>query len=499
MMNSGGNMIGFRVDANEIVATGHLMRCITIAMECRKRGEECIFLLAEDKETDKLKERDIPYCILHSKWNHLDQEKELLRQMVEKKQIDWLIVDTYQISDNYLEYLEKYVKVLYIDDMGEKVYPVSAVLHYSQWQDDFSYQEKYSLTHTVLLSGMKYVPIREEFKKNADCLREKSVLITTGGTDPYNIAGKLLRELIKNKCFQEFSFQVVIGSMNQNMQMLQELAQQESRICLHHNINNIDEYMRKCTCAVSAGGTTLFELCASGLPTVCFSFADNQIKFSKELSERKIMMYAGDARENSALSHIICDNLEQLVKNQILCQTYSEHMQELVDGNGASRIAEFLSEQTTKEQQCTLRKAQIEDAGILYQWKNDKLCIQNSLSGYEVKWEEHILWLRRTLKNSKSKLYIMEWGGAAVGQLRLDEDNEGAMISYSIANEFRGQHLGKKLLQLAEKEACLLNIKMLKAVVLKHNIRSQKLFSQLGYTEKTVENMLYYEKNIEKE
>ena len=73
------------------------------------------------------------------------------------------------------------------------------------------------------------------------------------------------------------------------------------------------------------------------------------------------------------------------------------------------------------------------------------------------------------------------------------------MISYSIANEFRGQHLGKKLLQLAEKEACLLNIKMLKAVVLKHNIRSQKLFSQLGYTEKTVENMLYYEKNIEKE
>ena len=48
-------MIGFRVDANEVIATGHLMRCISIALECKKRGQQCIFFMAEDKETEQLR------------------------------------------------------------------------------------------------------------------------------------------------------------------------------------------------------------------------------------------------------------------------------------------------------------------------------------------------------------------------------------------------------------------------------------------------------------
>ena len=71
-------MIGFRVDANEHIATGHLMRCMAIAMQCIKLGEKCIFLLAEDKETERLKEKNIPYRVLDTKWNDMDTEKELM-------------------------------------------------------------------------------------------------------------------------------------------------------------------------------------------------------------------------------------------------------------------------------------------------------------------------------------------------------------------------------------------------------------------------------------
>ena len=46
-------MIVFRVDANEQVATGHLMRTLSIASACRKRGLTCEFWLAEEKETDR--------------------------------------------------------------------------------------------------------------------------------------------------------------------------------------------------------------------------------------------------------------------------------------------------------------------------------------------------------------------------------------------------------------------------------------------------------------
>ena len=40
--------IGIRVDANEIVATGHVMRCLAIAEELRKIGQELLFISADD-------------------------------------------------------------------------------------------------------------------------------------------------------------------------------------------------------------------------------------------------------------------------------------------------------------------------------------------------------------------------------------------------------------------------------------------------------------------
>ena len=47
-------MIGFRVDANEQIATGHLMRCMAIAKGFQRRGEDVVFFLAEEKETERL-------------------------------------------------------------------------------------------------------------------------------------------------------------------------------------------------------------------------------------------------------------------------------------------------------------------------------------------------------------------------------------------------------------------------------------------------------------
>ena len=41
-------MIGIRVDANEIVASGHILRCITIAKEIEKHGETVLFFLADE-------------------------------------------------------------------------------------------------------------------------------------------------------------------------------------------------------------------------------------------------------------------------------------------------------------------------------------------------------------------------------------------------------------------------------------------------------------------
>ena len=89
-------MIGFRVDANEQIATGHLMRCMAIAKGFQRRGEEVVFFLAEEKETERLKAQNLPYVVLHSQWNDLAQELLVLKKELKEHGVTRLIVDSYR-------------------------------------------------------------------------------------------------------------------------------------------------------------------------------------------------------------------------------------------------------------------------------------------------------------------------------------------------------------------------------------------------------------------
>ena len=87
-------MIGFRVDANEQIATGHLVRCISIATELIKRGTKCIFFLAEEKETARLETANIPYVILHTDWKHMESEYDIFLPLLNKYPLKWVVVDS---------------------------------------------------------------------------------------------------------------------------------------------------------------------------------------------------------------------------------------------------------------------------------------------------------------------------------------------------------------------------------------------------------------------
>lgn len=346
-------MIGFRVDANERIATGHLMRCISIAVQCQKLGEECIFFMAEDKEAKRLQEKGIPYEILTKQQSicspdmecpiNMESEINIMKRLVVDKELKWLVVDSYEATASYLTALDKCVPVLYIDDMCKELYPIAALLHYSQWPDEASYEEKYRDTATHVLAGMQYAPLREEFcDRISRGRREKSILITTGGTDTYNVSGRLLQYCMKRQEFADYVFHVIIGSLNQHESMLQELAGNNANIQLHKNVRNMSDYMRSCEMAVSAGGTTLFELCACKIPAVCFSFADNQKGFTEEMGQREMMLCAGDARVHDGIEARIGERLLTYMENKDLRRAYANRMGELVDGCGSLRIAEFL-------------------------------------------------------------------------------------------------------------------------------------------------------------
>ena len=86
------------------------------------------------------------------------------------------------------------------------------------------------------------------------------------------------------------------------------------------------------------------QLCACGIPTVCFAFADNQLEFAEEMAEHNLLIYAGDVREKDDAPHVICENLVCYTKDAGKRAQSFERMRRLVDGKGAERIAAFLQQ-----------------------------------------------------------------------------------------------------------------------------------------------------------
>lgn len=342
-------MIGFRIDANERIATGHLMRCMAIAKGFQRRGEEVVFFLAEEKETQRLKEQNIPYIVLHSQWNDLEWELPALKERLREYVVTRLIVDSYQATKGYLESLNQCVKVIFIDDMAEETYQIAGVIHYSNWPWDVTYKKRYEGLDTVCMVGMEYTPLREEFYPSEEESVKKNILLTTGGTDPYDVAGRLL-EYVKEsqqkrgKLPDQVHFLVISGSMNQNKPHLKKLAEENCWITLCENVNNMGELMRASYLAVSAGGTTLYELCACKVPTISFSFADNQEGFTEEMGEQGIMFYAGDARKEKRLIEIVYNKLAEMWNDEKICGQFREKMGILVDGKGVERLVDQILE-----------------------------------------------------------------------------------------------------------------------------------------------------------
>lgn len=338
--------IYFRADGNDVIATGHIMRCLSIAANVRRFGFEVTFVLADESPRHLIEGRGFNADILGTTWDDLDNEINVMCSYINEHNVRVLVVDSYYVTEKYLRNLSENTNVVYIDDLFAFAYPVDTIINYGVFANVERYNELYKGKATPrYLVGGSYVPLREEFSGiehdiNAEIRR---VLITTGGTDRLNVAGNLLKELMHEEELVSIEYNVIVGCFNNNKDMLKAMADESGgRIVLHENVNNMSDYMKKCDAAISASGSTLYELCACGMPTVCFEIASNQ-EGAERWENEGYMLYSGNAAKdldsciNSCISKLIWLNNHYQERMEM-----SSRMQKLVDGKGAERLAEYI-------------------------------------------------------------------------------------------------------------------------------------------------------------
>ncbi len=333
-------MIGIRADANEVIASGHIMRCIAIALRLNRMGVETKFYISDEYSVPLLESRGLKYHILHNDWCNKSGETELLKRVLLTDKVEVLLVDSYEASEEYFEKLHQCVKLVYMDDLCRFPYDVDMIVNYAVCDCKMRYNAFEWKKEPLMLTGLAYTPLREEFSdigvKSLDNVSD--ILLTTGGSDPKAMTCKIA-EALSLKLSDSIKLHVVEGPFfdENTRNELHFIENKHNNIIVHKNVSRMDELLEKCQLAMSAGGTTLLEICAGRVPCVCFAISDNQKALVGFLSEQKAVK-AFDAEDFDNIVMAV----EELCCNYSERRLISERAGNLVDGNGARRIAEAL-------------------------------------------------------------------------------------------------------------------------------------------------------------
>lgn len=335
------NKLFIRTDANQNIGMGHIMRCITIAKALR--GMQCFFLVSDLEASSIVKANGFEFLCLNTDYKSMGiKETDTINSLGYQYGINNILVDSYFVNNNYLLELQKRF-VVGCFNCKEEWLSADYIINYNINCDKPLYKDIYKKYSTKLLLGSEYVPIREEFIGKEYIVRDsvKQVLIMTGGTDYYNFMGHFVEKICAKKLYKDIEFTFISGAYNTNLDYLQRVAKNIDNVQVICNVKNVSKYMRKCDLVFSAGGTTTYELCAIGVPTILFSIAENQMSESEYMGEKHIVKYIGNYIDENFWK-ILEEEFIRILKDKEIRNKMSANMKKIIDGRGSIRIAKCI-------------------------------------------------------------------------------------------------------------------------------------------------------------
>jgi UDP-2,4-diacetamido-2,4,6-trideoxy-beta-L-altropyranose hydrolase len=334
--------VAFRTTAGRAIGLGHLRRCLTLAEELTPRGVNSSFWLDGDAEAAEL----IATAGFSVDWISGDEPATSLG-LVGRQQPSGVVVDSYTVDRSYFAALHVAVdSLIVIDDLADRDIEADVVVNGSANAGELLYRTN---EDCVRLLGPRYSLLRPAFRGRPPrqlAPRVERVLITLGGSDPDGSMPRVVAEM--SAALPQAMLDVVVGPLFTTRDQLEQLAQKGSgRITLHLAPANLFSLMDSSDLAISAGGQTLYELAACGVPTVAVCLADNQRGQLTALSTMGVLVNAGSVAADN-LSRVGSE-AARLATDRSLRAMMSAAGQQLVDGWGAERVAAAVVERVTRK------------------------------------------------------------------------------------------------------------------------------------------------------
>ena len=332
-----------RADATPEIGTGHVMRCLALAQAWQDSEGLAVYVMARSTPAvrSRLAAED---CRIQSidtfPGSAADAEQTVA--LVRQYSAEWLVLDGYEFNSDYQRKLRgSGCRILCIDDLGKcDRYFAHVILNQNVTAQESWYAQREP--GAQLLLGSRYCLLRREFLQLSDalCGARHGVLVTLGGSTPREL-GLLILEVLSRLADRGIASTFVGGGSSPDIDCLvRRAAGLAPAVMLAVDPPDMARLMSGATLAVSAAGSTCWELCFLGVPTILTALADNQVPVAEELSRSECAVYMGDSRAltiDRLLTAILA-----LAQSPQARSNLSQRCRTLVDGRGAERVVAAL-------------------------------------------------------------------------------------------------------------------------------------------------------------
>jgi UDP-2,4-diacetamido-2,4,6-trideoxy-beta-L-altropyranose hydrolase len=504
--------VAIRADASSGLGNGHVMRCLGLAEALLARGAQ-VFLLSRElpqpleRHALALGVRVLPLPPLTGSavepagvplappdrsstvdLLNIDEEDDAracLAALDEAGGANRLVVDHYGLSERFERAMRAGVPWIgVIDDLADRPHDCEVLLDQNLPDDVSARYASLVSSECTLLLGPRHALVREEFLKarrspepRAGAVRE--IVVSMGGMDLADMTSRALEGLASID-LEGVTITVIAGAGNPHLGSLAQACDSLDGARLIVEPDNMAELVAQADLAIGAAGTSTWERCLLGLPSILLSAADNQLRVGEALAAAGGALYLGKHPSADAIATAVA----ALLADEDRLRLMGLAARACMTGARGCRASEFVMRVMAGQEPYCLRPLAPADESMVLEWRNSLPVRQWMLRDSLIPAEEHHSWFQWALNSDDVLPWVFEADSKSSGLLYLGDVDWVARTCqwgfYMAPEGPRG--VGEVMCRLGLAEAFRgAKLRTIQAEVIVTNDRSLLLHDRLGF------------------
>ncbi len=494
----------FRVDYNDIIGSGHLLRVKNlIIIILQNYDKKNIYLICRSTFSERKKIREhfsnlnVKFVFLNVKskivksnyktWLRSSEKDDSIQTLkicnhYSESNKDLIFIDHYGISNKWLSFFSTKIKTVLIDDYVRNKINSDFVINGNPNINKNFYKIKKS---SNLLSGLDFALYNAKYKPSYDKnLNKINIVIFFSNSDLNNFGYKILDLICK---YKNISITLITGTNSPVYKNYKKIKKRKN-IKIVKFENNFQKVVKNTTLFIGSGGSTYISRIYYNIPSIVYKLSENQEIFCNYIDANKLGIYLGS--ELKFKKEVFLNTFNNLIKNKKKLRKISDNCKGKIDSFSIHRILEAVSPSNFSI--AKLKPLLKKHKNLLYKWANDEDAVSSSLRNKKITFIQHQKWFNKIQNSKNVKIYLMYLKNLPIGQIRFDIFKKKILVDYSIDRFIRGKGYGNLIVTMGMKKITKYkNKRIIEAVVKKSNSRSKKIFENLGFVKKAISNKIF--------